>query len=201
MRVCHSCFLTRSNFELLNVIYNHIKVEVRSSAVFLLQTLNTSRLHWVLLKSYSLHLASWLGKKSVCLLGMWGHLHHSGQQLQPNYFNLSVLLCRHEESFWTCSFALLISQSVSDGHYTVKKECIWQLIKEIKLVIDKMRGEKVDDYIKVKGVTYWGPIVFPEYFLVDIIKKLLFNLKNNLNQWKERNCTLINSNTNVNFTQ
>lgn len=48
-----------------------------------------------------------------------------------------------------------------------------------------------------KEVTYWGPIVFPENVLVDIIKKLLFKLKNNLNQRQERNRALINNKTNV----
>lgn len=33
-----------------------------------------------------------------------------------------------------------------------------------------------------KQATYRCPVVFPEHVLVDIVKKLLFKLKNNLNE-------------------
>lgn len=49
-------------------------------------------------------------------------------------------------------------------------------------------------------MTYRGPIVFPENVLVDVIKKLLFKLKNDLNRRRERNSALININANVNCT-
>lgn len=46
----------------------------------------------------------------------------------------------------------------------------------------------------VKGETYRCPVVFPENILVDVTKKLLFKLKNNLDGRQERNAAVINMN-------
>lgn len=45
-----------------------------------------------------------------------------------------------------------------------------------------------------KGETYGCPVVFPENILVDVTKKLLFKLKNNLDGRQERNAAVINMN-------